>query len=92
MGCEKTNPAAFNEIKHRYPSTNSERVEYVFVGDNPAKDFLVANTNGALSVLLLDDGSNIHPQDIKVDKKHQAKFFIKRFKELDDYINDQIYC
>ena len=92
MGCEKTNPAAFNEIKHRYPSTDRERVEYVFVGDNPAKDFLVANTNGALSVLLLDDGSNIHPQDIKVDKKHQAKFFIKRFKELDDYINDQIYC
>lgn len=91
MGCEKTNPAAFKEIQRRYPSSPDNKVEYVFVGDNPAKDFLVANTHGALSVLLLDDGSNIHPQDIKVDGKHQAKFFIKRFKELDDYINGRYY-
>ena len=38
-----------------------------------------------------DNGKNIHPQDIKVDNKHQARFCIKRFKELDDYINDMFY-
>lgn len=91
MGCEKTNPAAFEEIKRRYPSYPGEKVEYLFVGDNPAKDFIVANTHGGLSVLLLDNGKNIHPQDIKVDNKHQARYCIKRFKELDDYINDSFY-
>ncbi len=91
MGCSKTDPAAFSEILRRHPSNAEWDVEFVCVGDNPAKDFIVANSLGALSVLLLDDGNNIHPQDIKVDKKHQAKFFIKHFKELDDYIVNQQY-
>lgn len=91
MGCSKTDPAAFREIQRRHPVTTQCDVEFVCVGDNPAKDFIVANSLGALSVLLLDDGNNIHPQDIKVDKKHQARFFIKKFKELDDYIDGSTY-
>ena len=91
MGCSKTDPAAFREIQRRHPSSDDCDVEFVCVGDNPAKDFIVANSLGALSVLLLDDGNNIHPQDIKVDKKHQARFFIKKFNELDDYIDGSTY-
>lgn len=89
IGFDKTNPYAFNEIKKRF--ADNAAIEYMFVGDNPAKDFLVANTNGALSVLLLDNGKNIHPQDIKVDQKHKAKFYIKQLQELNDYVADALY-
>lgn len=89
VGYDKTNPYAFNEIKKRFD--DFETVEFVFVGDNPAKDFLVANTHGGLSVLLLDNGQNIHPQDIYVDNKHKARYYIKQIKELNDYVADFLY-
>lgn len=87
QGFDKTDPHSFSCIKRRYES-DSEEYEFVFIGDNPAKDFVVANQYGATSIQLADNGKNIHPQNIKVDKLHKAKKSIKQIHELNNYVND----
>ncbi len=38
---------------------------YIYIGDNPEKDFLIANRKGWLTVMLADNGENIHPQNLE---------------------------
>ena len=87
QGHDKTDPHSFDCIKKRY-ETEPEELEFVFIGDNPAKDFIVANKYGATSIQLIDNGKNIHPQNIKVDKLHKAQKSIKQIHELNKFVND----
>jgi putative hydrolase of the HAD superfamily len=54
---EKPHPARFIEIARKYPAKR-----YVYVGDNPQKDFKAPNELGWVTVGLRGNGSNIHPQ------------------------------
>lgn len=85
-GRDKLSPMSFRKIRER-ESCNAMENEFVFVGDNPAKDFVVANRYGCLSIQLTDDGRNIHPQNIQVAKEQKAKRHIRYFKELNDFVN-----
>lgn len=86
LGHDKKTPLAFMTILERYRPA-ADKNEYVFVGANPEKDFLVANQYGCTSIQLTDDGRNIHPQDIVVDKNKQAKMHIKYFVELTELVD-----
>lgn len=55
VGSEKTSGEAFRLIMDRWP-----RRRYVYVGDNPAKDFVAANRLGWLTVMVGPDSRNIH--------------------------------
>lgn len=48
---------------------NFEVNEYIYIGDNFKKDFVTPNALGWLTIGLLDDGNNIHPQNLDTDKK-----------------------
>lgn len=82
IGADKRWPTAFEEIMRRNPEESS----FVYVGDNPEKDFLWPNRLGWLTVMLLDtDHTNIHPQAIpslNPDIDYNARHFIKRLSEL----------
>ena len=82
IGTDKHWPTAFEEIERRNPSEPS----FVYVGDNPAKDFFWPNKLGWHTVMLLDiDHTNIHPQshvDITADNDYNARHFIQRLSEL----------
>lgn len=82
VGCDKTNPYSFNRIRERCESLTDMVCKYIFIGDNPAKDFVVANKFGAMSFQLKDNGANIHPQNITVDKMHRAKRNILQLRDL----------
>ena len=55
---------------------------YIYVGDNIAKDFAGPNALGWLSVMLIDDGRNIHPQDIDVPADARPKKTVSSLTEL----------
>lgn len=58
-GEEKPSMLRFKKVMNDFPGMN-----YVYVGDNPAKDFIAPNCLGWKTIGVRDDGSNIHPQDV----------------------------
>jgi putative hydrolase of the HAD superfamily len=60
--------------------------EYVYVGDNPEKDFLAPNRMGWNTICLLDDGRNIHRQDFKLPNDYLPKWRIGNLKDITGYI------
>lgn len=80
VGYLKTAPYAFEKIMERYPDC-----EYIYVGDNPAKDFIAPNKLGWLTVCLLDNGQNIHPQDFTLSKEYLPQRKIKNIIELIEF-------
>ena len=56
-GVDKHSPDNFRRIEDAYPAQR-----YVYVGDNPAKDFEQPERLGWTTICLKDDGRNIHPQ------------------------------
>lgn len=60
--------------------------EFVYFGDNPAKDFIAPNQLGWLTVALENDGRNIHGGSHDMfPKDHRAKCSIKSFSEIEIY-------
>lgn len=60
VGGEKYTPIAFE----RMMSLNTDIERFIYVGDNPMKDFLWPNRLGWTTVQLLDNGRNIHSQSV----------------------------
>jgi putative hydrolase of the HAD superfamily len=58
-GADKPSPLRFELIMREMPAAH-----YVYVGDNPKKDFLAPNALGWTTIGLRDDGRNIHRQDL----------------------------
>lgn len=55
---------------------------YIYVGDNPQKDFLAPNKLGWKTACLLDDGRNIHKQDFELSEEYLPKYKISDIKEI----------
>ena len=58
IGSEKPDEANYRRVMERHPDTG----RFVYVGDNPKKDFIAPNRLGWTTVCLLDNGKNIHLQ------------------------------
>ena len=64
----------------------TEGSDYYYIADNPAKDFIAPNALKWISICLLDQGRNIHPQDFQVAPAQLPTYRIKKLKELIDLI------
>jgi putative hydrolase of the HAD superfamily len=82
VGHLKTAPYSFEKIMETYPDC-----QYIYVGDNPTKDFLAPNKLGWMTVCLLDNGQNIHPQDFSLAAEYMPQRTIKDISELIDFLN-----
>lgn len=79
-GHPKPDSYAYQQVERLFPGA-----AYVYVGDNPAKDFIAPNRLGWDTVCLLDDGRNIHPQDFQVDAAYLPGYRIENIRELLKY-------
>ena len=78
FGSEKPSLSNYEYFMKRYPSAT-----YVYVGDNPKKDFVGANELGWETICLLDDGENIHKQEFgKVKANFHPKIKIITLDDL----------
>lgn len=78
-GADKTTPTPFKLIMER----NSGADRFIYIGDNPAKDFHWPNVLGWDTVQLNDcKGVNIHSQQIAVPTEYAAGHSIDNISEL----------
>jgi putative hydrolase of the HAD superfamily len=72
LGTEKPNEENYRQVMRSHSAEN-----YIYVGDNFTKDFITPNFLGWTTIGLLDNGSNIHHQDLKLAVEYLPKYFIK---------------
>ena len=56
--------------------------EYWYIGDNVQKDFVAPNRLNWKTICLMDDGNNIHSQNVNVDEIYQPQIQIHQLIEL----------
>lgn len=77
FGSEKPSPLNYKYFESQYPSITN----FVYVGDNPQKDFVTPNKLGWKTFGLLDNGENIHKQ-VDTDRRCQPQIWVKALNEL----------
>jgi putative hydrolase of the HAD superfamily len=79
FGREKPDPGTFEYIENKLQGEG-----YVYIADNIQKDFIAPNNLGWNTVCLLEDGTNIHPQNRSVidEEVQKPDVYIGDFSEL----------
>ena len=62
---------------------SGQPLDFIYVGDNTAKDFLYPNQHGWKTVCLLDDGQNIHKQSFDLAPEYRPQAIIHNLLELE---------
>ncbi len=79
VGGEKYTPVAFERMMKQ----NAVIDRFVYVGDNPMKDFLWPNRLGWVTIQLIDDGRNVHSQQVSLPSNdYRPQYKIKSLDEL----------
>ena len=82
---EETQSEKIEEPNFRHFVKKYRGAEFTYVGDNPKKDFIVPNRLGWKTVMLKDDGRNIHKQEA-VPVENLPQITITGIDELLDFI------
>lgn len=80
-GASKPSEICFKEINQKY---HDQRL--IYVGDNPRKDFFMPNKMGWKSVMLVDDGSNVHSQVKPLSRDYAPQEIVDDLCELERYL------
>lgn len=80
-GFEKPSVVPFCMLMKRHPAHT-----YYYIGDNPAKDFVAPNSLGWITICLLDNGMNIHPQQFTEEELTLPRYRISDIGEIIDII------
>lgn len=79
IGGEKYTPIPFQ----RMMKLNADIKRFIYVGDNPMKDFLWPNRLGWTTVQLNDDGRNVHSQQVSLPSTdYSPRHHISTLNEL----------
>ena len=79
-GVDKHSPDNFLEVMHREGVTK----RYVYVGDNPEKDFLHPNRLGWTTIMLRDaEGENTHAQVGDFPQENYARYVVDNITDVE---------
>lgn len=78
FGSEKPNEKNYSFFMNKF--SNAE--QFVYIGDNPQKDFLAPNRLGWKTIGILDNGQNVHPQDVSVGSEYLPQLWVKTFADI----------
>ncbi|MCM1519985.1 MAG: HAD family hydrolase [Lachnoclostridium sp.] len=83
-GHDKTDEYSFLRLMNQHPGDS-----YIYIGDNPQKDFLIPNKLGWTTVCLRDKGENIHSQCFnKLSCEYLPQIIIDDLSQLHQIIDD----
>ncbi len=77
VNSEKPSQFNFNMVMNNKFAEN-----YIYIADNPKKDFITPNKLGWSTICVLDRGQNIHVQNFDLPKDFLPQFFINSFQEI----------
>ncbi len=78
LGAEKTSINGWRKIVSRYPNAS----QFIYIGDNPAKDFYWPRRLGWRTFGLRDHGKNIHKQTGDFPPGHMPEIWIDDLSEI----------
>lgn len=78
FGSEKPSLQNFEYFNNKYLES-----QFIYIADNPNKDFISPNNLGWLTICILDNGHNIHKQQFSLPSLHLPKFKINSFADLE---------
>jgi len=79
---EEVNSEKPSEYNYKLVMDDNQYDKYVYIADNPKKDFITPNKLGWTSVCLLDRGQNVHKQFFTNSNNFNPHFIIKSFDEI----------
>ena len=79
---EEVNSEKPSEYNFRLVMDNKIAENYIYIADNPKKDFITPNKLGWTSICLLDKGQNVHEQVFTNSIEYNPHFIIKSFNEI----------
>jgi putative hydrolase of the HAD superfamily len=79
---EEVNSEKPSEYNFRMVMDNKIAENYIYIADNPKKDFITPNKLGWTSICLLDRGQNVHEQVFTNYFEYNPHFIIKSFNEI----------
>lgn len=77
IGSEKPDKANYIHFENQFGSGN-----YFYIADNMNKDFITPNKLGWTTIGLLDNGQNIHKQNLELPLDYHPKFWLNYVNEL----------
>jgi putative hydrolase of the HAD superfamily len=77
FGSEKPDARNYQYFMDKYPQS-----EFVYIADNPRKDFVTPNKLGWQTIGLLNDGRNIHTQNLDIEKEYLPKAWVQSLNEI----------
>lgn len=77
-GVAKPESAAYIQVMSDFPEAEG----FVYVADNPLKDFVAANKLGWRTIMLRDAGLNLHKQDPFLPELMQASCTIENIEQI----------
>jgi putative hydrolase of the HAD superfamily len=77
VNSEKPAEYNFNLVANNQPPEN-----YIYIADNPKKDFITPNKLGWTTICVLDRGQNVHKQFFNNSIEYNPHFIIKKFDEI----------
>ena len=78
FGSEKPNENNYAYFMNKFPSAD----QYIYIGDNPKKDFITPNRLGWTTIGILDSGQNIHSQDVCIGNEYLPQRWVKSFTDI----------
>ena len=79
---EEVNSEKPAEYNFRMAMNNKCAENYIYIADNPKKDFITPNKLGWTTICLLDRGQNVHEQIFTNSIEYNPHFVIKSFDEI----------
>lgn len=79
---EEVNSEKPSEYNFRMVMYNKIAENYIYIADNPKKDFITPNKLGWTSICLLDRGQNVHKQNFNISSEYLPIFSINSFEEI----------
>lgn len=78
FGYAKPNPENFLYFQRKYPNISC----FYYIADNFSKDFIAPNALNWITIAILDNGKNIHPQDPNLNNAYLPHFCVENFSYL----------
>jgi len=77
FGTEKPSILNYQFFQEKYSGS-----DFFYIGDNFNKDFISPKKLGWTTIGLLNNGKNIHKQNINLSKEYLPKYFVKSLNEI----------
>lgn len=79
---EEVNSEKPSEINFKMVMNKKNTENYIYIADNPNKDFITPNKLGWATFCLLDRGQNVHKQNFNLSKEFLPQILINSFEEI----------